>query len=152
MSCFIAMLSVVILCVIAPNMQLHNHLCILQFFLKLCNGNSLHFLNLPLPASSLICTVWSQVLTVLTQFCEVIMDHLHWRGLCVIMPQYRNAILPSLLALAIRIISISVTTPKVAKARTMVTVMCHCHQHYRAKLRQCKQGLSFFIFNSHDCS
>jgi hypothetical protein len=45
-----------------------------------------------------------------------------------------------------RIISISVAPPKVAKARTMVTIGCrwrrHCERLYRAKLRQCKYGLS----------
>jgi hypothetical protein len=42
-------------------------------------------------------------------------------------------IVPSLLALAIRIISICVALPKVAKASTIVTVVCRCHWHFHLK-------------------
>ncbi len=36
---------------------------------------------------------------------------------------------PSLLAMAIRIISICVASPKVIKVSTIVTVTCRCHFH-----------------------
>jgi hypothetical protein len=42
-------------------------------------------------------------------------------------------IVPSLLALAIRIISVCVVSPKVAKASIIVTVVCHCCWHFHFK-------------------
>jgi hypothetical protein len=50
------------------------------------------------------------------------------------MPAIFDAILPSLLALAIRNISIWVASPKVAKAGIIVTVACHCCWHFCLKI------------------
>ncbi len=56
-----------------------------------------------------------------------------------------DTILPSLLALAMRIIAISVMSPKVAMASTVLTIACRCWWHFRpnvrAKLRQWKPDL-----------
>jgi len=63
-----------------------------------------------------------------------LMARLHWRGLYAKMPAIFDAILPSLLALAIRNISIWVASPKVAKASTIVTVSCQCRWHFCLKI------------------
>jgi len=55
-----------------------------------------------------------------------------------------DTILPSLLALAMRIIAISVMSPKVSMASTVVTISCRCWHfrlNVRAKLRQWKPDL-----------
>ncbi len=53
----------------------------------------------------------------------LLMTHLHWRGLYTKTPKYYNMISPSLLALAIRIISTSIALPKVAKASTSMLLL-----------------------------